>query len=137
MGTMGTAVRIAPLLLLFLFNCAPLAEGEELVDHHGSMVPVRTDPPGCIVCHDGTIASGVSFCTVECNFRGSHAVAKAYPPPGKEAKYVPQPFVERSGITFLDNKVVCTSCHNLRNPESLHLAVPIANSQLCFSCHIK
>lgn len=130
--TIFTAYSIG---IAFIFT--PFPAISELIEHHGAMVPTDSLPSDCIVCHDGTIARSVGFCLKECLFSGAHAISKAYPPPGKENHFRPAAALVECGITLHNGTVVCTSCHNLKNQEGVHLAVTICGSRLCLSCHIQ
>lgn len=115
----------------------PSLSAAEPVEHHGSLVAASAAAGDCLVCHDGFIARFVGFCLTECPFGGAHAITKAYPPPGRRDYFRSAADVEGCGIVLVNGTVVCTSCHNLRNPEGVHLAVTICGSRLCLSCHIK
>lgn len=107
----------------------------EVVDHHGQPVDSDDTSFGCLSCHDGVSASSVSTCITECTVLDSHPIGNAYPPAGKEAKFVPFDDALDSGIRFQDEKVACVSCHDLINQAESHLRMPNDGSALCAACH--
>jgi len=109
--------------------------GAEEIEHHG----VRADSEGsayeCLSCHDGVLAAQIHMSTKTGNYLCTHPVNRDYPPPRKQADYLPLEEVTAAGIKLLQGQISCISCHNLKNPEKLHLVVPLDNSNLCFNCH--
>ncbi|MHB8844466.1 MAG: cytochrome c3 family protein [Nitrospirota bacterium] len=116
--------------------CSPAPARAEFVSHHNTTVDADSPPQDCISCHDGSVAKHVSFCTVRCNFSGSHSMMKHYPPAGQSSRYAPAAAVQARGIKLQNGQVTCISCHNLRNPSPGHLVMDNAGSRLCLSCHI-
>lgn len=112
--------------------------GGERVPHHGAEVDVAAGSRTCLECHDGSAMSRpVTYCTVDCGFADSHAIDKDYPPPGREAEFVPLDAVNRGGVRLDQGKITCVSCHDLKNGARHHLALSNAGSGLCLTCHIK
>ena len=109
----------------------------EAVQHHGLMVEADDTLTYCVSCHDGSVASNASFCTVQCSATTPHPVQKHYPPLGKEKLYAPTGLVQAKGIKLPEGKVTCISCHNLRNPGKNHLVIDNRGSRLCLTCHIR
>ena len=110
--------------------------GAELIPHHGLEVEADGTADDCIGCHDGFVAKNASFCTVECDFRGSHPILKHYPPPGKEAAFVPLEVLTAEGVKLEQGQITCISCHNLRNPDRYHLWIDNGDDKLCQACHL-
>ncbi|MBI1921333.1 MAG: cytochrome C [Geobacter sp.] len=108
-----------------------------LFQHYSIMVNPEDTSYGCLSCHDGTIASSVGICTVDCTVSDSHPVEKEYPPLGREAKFASIDNVVAAGIKLLDNKIGCISCHDITNQSESHLRIPNENSGLCTVCHIQ
>jgi len=123
--------------LFLLFVCSPVLLHAERIEHHGVTVEAEADARDCISCHDGSLGHNVSFCTVQCGFKTSHSILKEYPPRGKERLFAPVAAVKAKGIKFIDGKVTCISCHNLKNPNEHHLVMDNSGSRLCLACHIK
>ena len=124
-------VALAALCLL-----APATARAELVSHHSARVEANGPAQDCISCHDGSAAKHISFCTVRCDFSGSHSILKRYPPAGKAAHYAPAAAVQARGVKLQDGKVTCISCHDLRNPSRDHLVMDNTGSRLCLVCHL-
>jgi len=122
-----TAAILSP-----LYYSTPRAEE---VPHHGVSADSEGSVNDCLSCHDGTIGTAVSLSTMIGNFIGSHPVNRDYPPFGKSASYAPVEMVTSAGIKLVNGQVTCITCHNLKNQEKYHLAVPIDGSGLCFKCH--
>jgi len=109
----------------------------EIVDHHGLRVDSEDTSSGCLSCHDGTIGSSVSSCTVDCTADGSHSIEKEYPPAGEESKYATVESILAAGIKLSGNRVACISCHDLANQSTSHLRISNDSSGLCAACHIR
>jgi len=109
----------------------------ERIAHHGQLVENIGDPSSCISCHDGLTATNAHFCTVECDFKGSHSIMKDYPPRFKEDAYAPTESLTEKGIRLYNGKVSCVSCHDLNQPAKYHLIFSNNPSSLCSACHIK
>lgn len=108
------------------------------VRHHALTVESEAGYGECLACHDGVLASYVSPCLAAvCFFRGSHPVARPYPPPDKTGEFAPQEEAERAGIRFPGGRIDCISCHDLHAAERYHLRLGTADSRLCFACHRK
>lgn len=107
-----------------------------VVDHHGHQVESVDDTFTCIACHDGHIAGSVRVCTVSCDFRTPHSLFRSYPPEGKEELFAPEDEIKAKGILLAEGKVICQSCHDLRNPKKNHLALESQKSNLCMACHL-
>lgn len=124
------SMKIAIFLLsLILFGCslhAPRSSATtEQIEHHGQTVAVSDNPADCIACHDDQAG------------KGHHPTGIAYPPQGKEGLFVPAGALKSNGMHLFKNQVVCTSCHNLKNPGRSHLVIENNNSRLCLLCHKK
>ena len=117
------------LLSLSLLGCslpAPRGGAETgQIEHHGQTVAMSDKPADCIVCHDRQAG------------KDHHPIAIAYPPKGKESLFLPAAALKSKSIRLFNNQVVCTSCHNLKNPEKSHLVIDNSNSRLCLLCHKK
>ncbi len=125
-------IQIGMLAIILMASGSVFAE---TLAHHGHQVDMTIDAYTCITCHDGLIGSEVPFCTVKCNVRTSHSVMKSYPPAGKEDLYASVEDIEMKGIPLFEGKVVCQSCHDLRNPGKNHLVVKSQDQNLCTTCH--
>lgn len=115
---------------------AMVAHAERIL-HHGAPVEARGSFEECVVCHDGLIATRVDFCLNNCSFHSSHAVNCPYPPLGQRTGYASVETLRTAGITLVDGKVVCISCHDLGNTLPHHLIIDNGGSQLCLTCHNK
>ena len=112
--------------------------GEEVL-HYGLMVSNEETVLGCVSCHDGATAKAVPVCMVGlCNLNGasSHPVGKPYPS-DSDKLYVPVASLKAAGIKLRNGRVVCSSCHDLKNPKRPHLVLENDHSKLCLTCHIK
>lgn len=121
---------------LLLLSPGGLLFAEE-VQHHGVTADADGALTQCISCHDGSVGEHVSFCTVQCDFKTPHSVLKDYPPRDRELSFAPIPAAKAKGIKFINGKVTCVSCHNLRNPAKNHLVMDNRGSRLCLTCHIR
>lgn len=117
------------LLALSLLGCslhAPKSRAiTEPIEHHGQTVEVSDNPADCIVCHDSQAG------------KDHHPIAVAYPPEGKKDLFLPAEALTPNRIRLFNGQVVCTSCHNLKNPEKSHLVTDNNSSTLCLLCHKK
>jgi hypothetical protein len=114
------------LLALSLLGCSLHSRAtDEPIEHHGQTVKVSDNPADCLACHADQTG------------KGHHPIAIAYPPQGKEASFLPAKALKSNGMHLFKKQVVCTSCHNLKNPEKSHLAIDNSNSRLCLLCHRK
>jgi hypothetical protein len=123
----------ALIVMVAVFFLLPPKSSAEMIEHHGTTVDAEGAPSDCISCHDGSVASSISSCTVECGFSGSHSILKAYPPARNRKNYASRAEVESQGIRLPGGMVTCISCHDLKNPARLHLAVETV--RLCGICH--
>lgn len=99
----------------------------------------------CISCHDGVTAKGVNHRISDGNnykvksietIKGAHPVGMVYDKFGWNKEYVPAKLLTE-GVTLIEGKVGCISCHNLLGKNEMYLAVDNSRSGLCFSCHNK
>lgn len=132
-----TRSAFAVLAILSLLSAGAEPVCAEMTDHHGFTVELHASVEDCVVCHDGSIAKNVVYCLKDCSIMTPHAVKHRYPPPGREAAYRPVASLQEAGIELVDGMVACVSCHNLTNQSPYHLAVGIAASGLCLTCHIQ
>ena len=109
----------------------------EAVEHHGFNVNIHGSYSECLSCHDDTVARSIPQCMGVCLLGESHPVNRIYPPPDRSVEFRTVSDAEQSGIKFVDGKIDCISCHNLRANYRNHLRVRIDGNQLCFTCHIK
>jgi predicted CXXCH cytochrome family protein len=107
----------------------------EMVEHHGQSVEAEGAARDCLSCHDGSRASNVAICTVQCNFKTSHSILRPYPPKGKESQYASVADLAAKGIKLVDGKVTCISCHKLSSPAKKHL-IRDEQGRMCTICHI-
>jgi hypothetical protein len=40
------------------------------------------------------------------------------------------------GMTLVNGRIACITCHNLLNPQRFSLAVDTTKTSLCFACHV-
>jgi len=120
-------------VLLALSISTPRAEK---IIHHGVIADSEGNVFDCLSCHDGLVATEIKLSTKIGNYFCNHPVNRDYPPAGKIDAYKPEEQVTSAGIKLVNGQVSCISCHNLNNREKYQLAVPLDNSNLCFSCHI-
>ncbi len=118
---MRSFITITIYPLLFSLICSQTATAGE-IDHHGKKVDIYT-PDICLSCH-------------ELSEEHSHPVNISYPPVGKEKKYGRVSDVQKAGITIVNGKIDCISCHDLNNPDKGHLVVTRNDTFLCLTCHI-
>lgn len=95
----------------------------EQIDHHGQLVEIDGEGD-CIYCHE----------EMEDH---THPVLTEYPPPGKESDFAPASVLAAAGISLANGRVVCVSCHNLKNRSSGHPAMDNKESGMCLICHIR
>jgi len=99
----------------------------------------------CINCHDGTLASGVTFnlkTTGDQKSLSALTLSASHPIGTDYLKYSCN-----KGFTYwrslpaemvlMNGQIGCASCHNLLGRNNLYLVVDMSNSGLCFSCHWK
>lgn len=128
---LAKALTLAAILSLPAFS----APGAEEILHYGTPISSEESGIGCVSCHDGLTASEIKLTAKIGNIYCGHPVGRDYPPAGKPEAYLTVEMVTAAGIKLLNGQVSCISCHNLKNPESPHLAVPLDKSSLCFACH--
>lgn len=98
----------------------------------------------CLACHDGVGAPEVNYQLTPSGMSSSfgdrgrnHPVGRPYQEGAGKRSDIP--FVHRSRlpktVRLPGGTVGCVSCHNLYNPSTSHLSVPIERSELCFACH--
>ena len=126
------SIALAAILTALSFS-TPRAE--EIL-HHGDLVDSEGSAYDCLSCHDGLIAASIKLSTKIGIYFCNHPVNRDYPPVDKSDSYLPIEQLTGAGIKLLKGQVTCISCHNLKNPEKSHLAVPLDKSDLCFNCHI-
>jgi len=114
----------------------PPAATAELTEHHGYRVNPEGSVRDCLSCHDGAMVGTVSYCTVKCDFSTAHSVLKRYPPGKDRDAYASLESVSARGVRIVKRRVVCISCHNLRNPNRYHLVLDDQEA-LCGICHLK
>lgn len=117
--------RTGCFLLLFALD----ANGTEMVPHHGQAVNSAGGYQYCLECHDGNMAPPAH--------QASHPVNIGYPPSKNSDQFAAAELLKEKGITLVNGKVSCISCHNLGNPERFHLSVKNSRSDLCSGCHLK
>lgn len=111
------------------------APGAEEISHHGDIVDSEGSATDCLHCHDGLTATAIKSLTTIGRFFCNHPINRDYPPAGMAEAYQPLEQITGAGIKLLKGQVTCISCHNLKNTDKFHLAVPLDKSDLCFSCH--
>jgi predicted CXXCH cytochrome family protein len=83
----------------------------------------------CLTCHDGTLGN-THFAT-----RGDHPVDVSYDGRlGGTTRLRPRFEVSRR-LVMPDGEVRCVTCHDGASTERSHVAVSLAGSGLCRSCH--
>jgi len=133
---MGRTIQVKGFALAAIFSAlACSSPGAEEIEHHGVMADSESNAYECLSCHDGQVGAPVQLSTKVGKHSCDHPVNRDYPPAKKQADYLPLESVTDAGIKLLNGQVTCISCHNLKSPEKDHLAVPLDNSNLCFSCH--
>jgi len=133
---MGRTILVKALALATILSALSFSTpGAEEILHHGSKVDSEGSGIDCLSCHDGLIATSVKYSVDIGNFFCGHPINRDYPPVRTSDLYLPVEQVTGAGIRLLNGQVTCISCHNLKNPEKPHLAVPLDHSDLCFSCH--
>lgn len=123
-------MRITTIIYLFflsLSGCswhAPVSNAAiEQMEHHELTIEVSDNPEVCLACHDSQTG------------KKHHQIAMSYPPQGKEGLYLSVKSLTAKGGRLFKDKVVCTSCHNLKNQKPNHLVTENSNSRLCLLCH--
>lgn len=110
----------------------------EVVNHHGSMVESEAGYRVCLSCHDGVVAPNISPCLAQiCMLKSDHSVDKPYPPPDRMREFATAAAAEAAGAKFVDGKIDCISCHDLKSTDRYHLRIVDLNSRLCLACHLK
>jgi hypothetical protein len=117
---------------------AGMALSAEVVNHHGTRVESESGYPACLSCHDGVVATNISPCMARvCMLKSDHSVNKPYPPPDRMREFASAAAAELAGAKFIDGKIDCISCHDLKNTGRFHLRIVDTNSRLCLACHLK
>ena len=129
--TLGKRLALTAILSALSFSTP---KAEEIL-HYGVSVDSEGNAYGCVACHDGLLATPIKLSTKTGNYLCTHPVNRDYPPATKADDYLPVEELTKAGIKLLKGQVSCISCHNLKNPEKPHLAVPLDKSNLCFNCH--
>jgi hypothetical protein len=108
------------------------------VFHHGHQLKLNAREV-CLSCHDGSIATDVVSCAIDCAFGlwSSHPVYRQYPPRRKHSEYAPVSQVEAAGIALTDGQITCVSCHDLTSEKRYHPVMDNDRSRLCLTCHIR
>lgn len=122
-------MKIAIFLLSLSLGCSLHAfagnAAVEQIEHHQQQVEVSDNPEICIDCHANQAD------------RSHHPIAVSYPPEGKKELFLSAATLPDNRISLFKGQVVCTSCHDLKNPGSSHLVTDNTNSKLCLLCHRK
>ncbi len=112
--------------MILLFGSSALLAGE--IDHHGEKV-YAADGAACLQCHEDVADH-------------AHSNTTPYPPLNmeneNEKKYPPVEELAKAGLTILDGRITCITCHDLGNPEPYHPVRGMeGKSKLCLVCHNK
>src|SRR5512140_3430927 len=97
---MKVSLSVSGFVLLMALVAAPGAFAEK-IEHHGLTVEADGTVRDCVLCHDGSTASHVSYCTVKCDVLTPHAVLKQYPPRGKASEYATVDEIARKGVKIV------------------------------------
>ena len=138
---MRRAAMIAGLGTVGIFStfCLPAFSAEEVL-HYGLMVNNEGGFLGCVSCHDGGIAKSVPVCVdgaCYMNGKGSHPVNQLFPYMDNKHMHIPVAMGQNTHIKLQNGRVVCRSCHDLKNPIRPHLVLENNRSKLCLTCHVK
>lgn len=131
------------MVLILLFSLGGIAAAGAVLqagdtEHHGSMVNSEAGFRDCLTCHDDVVATGISPCLAQiCMLKSDHSVDKPYPPHDRVGEFATTPRAEAAGVRFLNGRIDCISCHDLRNRDQYHLRVEDRKSRLCLACHLK
>lgn len=138
---MRHAAMIAGLGTAVIFStCSPPASSAEEVLHYGLMVNNAGSILGCASCHDGGIAKSVPVCVDGACYmsgKGSHPVDRSFPLMNNKHMHATIALGQNDYITLQNGRVICSSCHDLKNPKRPHLVFENDRSKLCLTCHIK
>lgn len=125
----------------FMFKGDSYGDVTLRVLHFGQLVDNESGSTECLACHDSVSAKGVGFQVkghnTSGNPLGSHPIEMVYPQEwsGNE-KYALPSDIAVVGLRLHEDKVSCTTCHNLTlQNRKYFLPVSVANSELCFACH--
>lgn len=133
---MKGALLVKALVLAAILSALSIsAAGAEEILHHGLKADSEGSSTDCLSCHDGVLAKPVMLSVTVGNYFCSHPINRNYPPVNSQDAYRTVEQVTAAGIKLSNGQVSCISCHNLKNPNAPHLAVPLDKSDLCFTCH--
>ena len=116
---------------------------EDIDENARSDGPLDAESRACLGCHDGVSASEHGNSSNDRGMARLGEMGAAHPigvPYGgrhaqaQSAALRPEALVPTE-IRLPGGMVSCVSCHNLYATSPNRLAVPIENSQLCFTCH--
>lgn len=131
------------MVVILLFSLGGIAAAGVVLpagdtEHHGYMVNSEAGFRECLTCHDDVVATGISPCLAQiCMLKSDHSVDKPYPPSARTGEFAPAPMAEAEGVKFVNGRIDCISCHDLRNRDQYHLRVEDRKSRLCRACHLK
>jgi predicted CXXCH cytochrome family protein len=95
----------------------------------------RTSSFACIACHDGSIAAAVSL-KDSASVGLTHPVEVSYREAAAKGNSRLTPIAQMPpSLVLVEGNVACVTCHDPKSKREHHLAMPMAGSALCLSCH--
>jgi len=133
---MGRTILWVVCISIFSVVLANSVSAIELtVDHFGNDVSLA-ESDICSSCHIVKGSNpGQSDSDAATVFEHTHPANIIYPPAEKTRGFKSAAEVEQAGIILQNNKMTCTSCHNLQSNIDKLLRISNQNSQLCRACH--
>jgi predicted CXXCH cytochrome family protein len=108
---------------------------------HGKLSTTGNGFLNCAVaCHGGIVISGTDFtpAVLGTDLSNDHPISMTYPTPGQDPYFKTPAEVNSAGLKLYDNKVECSSCHNVHDPANKpFLRKNNSGSELCTACHTK
>jgi len=108
---------------------------------HGKLSTTGDSFVDCAVaCHGGQVIARTDFtpAVLGTDLSNDHPISMTYPTSGQDPYFHTTAEVNSAGLMLYENKIECSSCHDVHNPANYpFLRKSNASSELCFACHDK
>jgi predicted CXXCH cytochrome family protein len=108
---------------------------------HGKLSTTGDPFLDCAVsCHGGDVIAGTNFepAALSTDLSNDHPISMTYPTASEDPYFRTPAEVESAGLKLYNNKVECSSCHDVHDPGiTPFLRKNNTGSELCTACHIK
>ncbi len=108
---------------------------------HGKLTTTGDPLVNCAVaCHGGAVIAETDFtqAILGTDLSNDHPISMTYPEPAQDPDFKTPAEVGSGGLKLFNNKVECSSCHDVHDPAiTPFLRKSNITSALCSTCHIK